>query len=104
MAKGDFLGEFEYMIMLSLLRLAENAYGMTIRQDIEESTRRSVSLGAVYAGLERLERKKYIKSREGDGRGGAATARRPITRFWRAESGPCVRPGRCSGKWRREPR
>jgi PadR family transcriptional regulator PadR len=66
MAKGDFLGEFEYLVLLSLLRLTDNAYGMTIRQDIEESTGRPVAVGAVYAALERLESKKLIKSRQGE--------------------------------------
>jgi PadR family transcriptional regulator PadR len=73
MAKGDFLGEFEYIVMLSLVRLAESAYGMTIRQDIEERTGRPTALGAVYAALERLEDKGYIESWEGEttrGRGG----------------------------------
>jgi PadR family transcriptional regulator PadR len=73
MAKGDFLGEFEYIVMLSLLRLGDDAYGMTIRQDIEDRTERPVAVGAVYAGLDRLEGKGYIKSREGEttrGRGG----------------------------------
>jgi PadR family transcriptional regulator PadR len=73
MAKGDFLGEFEYIVMLSLLRLGDAAYGMTIRQDIEERTERPVAVGAVYAALDRLEEKGYIDSREGEttrGRGG----------------------------------
>jgi PadR family transcriptional regulator PadR len=73
MAKGNYLGEFEYIVMLSLLRLGNDAYGMTIRQDIEESTRRPVAVGAVYAALDRLEQKGYIKSSEGEttrGRGG----------------------------------
>jgi PadR family transcriptional regulator PadR len=73
MAKGDFLGEFEYIVMLSLLRLGDDAYGMTIRQDIEERTERPVAVGAVYAALDRLEDKGYITSKEGDstrGRGG----------------------------------
>jgi DNA-binding PadR family transcriptional regulator len=64
MAKGDYLGEFEYIIMLSLIRLTDDAYGMTIRQDIESHTDRPVALGAVYASLERLENKGYILSRE----------------------------------------
>jgi len=73
MAKGDFLGEFEYIVMLSLLRLGEDAYGMTIRQDIERRTERPAAIGAVYAALDRLEEKGYITSREGEttrGRGG----------------------------------
>ena len=73
MAKGDFLGEFEYIVMLSLLRLGDDAYGMTIRQDIEDRTERPVAVGAVYAALDRLEEKGYITSTEGEttrGRGG----------------------------------
>jgi DNA-binding PadR family transcriptional regulator len=73
MAKGDFLGEFEYVVLLSIIRLGSDAYGMTIRQDIENRTERSVSVGAVYAALERLEAKGYLHSREGEttqGRGG----------------------------------
>src|ERR1700687_240179 len=73
MAKGDYLGEFEYVVMLSLIRLGDDAYGMTIRQNIEERTERPISVGAVYAALERLEDKGYLNSREGEttrGRGG----------------------------------
>lgn len=66
MAKGDFLGEFEYIVMLSLLRMGDDAYGMTIRQDIEERTKRPTAVGAVYAALDRLEEKGYLKSREGE--------------------------------------
>ena len=66
MAKGDFLGEFEYIVMLSLIRLGSDAYGMTIRQDIEERIGRATAVGAVYAALERLEAKQYISSREAE--------------------------------------
>jgi len=72
-AKGDFLGEFEYIVMLSLLRLGDTAYGMTVRQDIEERTQRPVAVGAVYAALDRLEAKGYITCSQGQttrGRGG----------------------------------
>lgn len=62
----DFLGSFEQFVLLALMRLQENAYGMTARREIEERTGRSVSLGAVYATLERMEKKGYIKSREAD--------------------------------------
>jgi PadR family transcriptional regulator, regulatory protein PadR len=75
MAKGDYLGEFEQIILLALLRLRDNAYGMTIRREILKRTGRQVSIGAVYATLERLERKGYVSSRQGDAtpeRGGRA--------------------------------
>jgi DNA-binding PadR family transcriptional regulator len=66
MAKGDFLGEFEYVVLLSIARLGDDAYGMTVRQDIQNRTEREISVGAVYAALERLEAKGYLHSREGE--------------------------------------
>lgn len=62
----DYLGEFEHMILLALLRLEERAYGVSVRQEIESRTNREVSIGAVYATLDRLEGKGYVKSRRGD--------------------------------------
>ena len=59
----DHLGEFEYVVILGLLRLCEDAYGVTVRQEIEARTGREVSIGAVYATLDRLEAKGYVKSR-----------------------------------------
>ena len=64
--KKDFLGEFEELILLAILRLSANAYGVTIRQVIEEKGGRSTSYGAIYATLERLEKKGYISSRQGE--------------------------------------
>jgi len=66
MAKGDYLGEFEQIVLYALLRLRNNAYGMTIRREILKRTGRQVSIGAVYATLERLEEKGYVSSRQGD--------------------------------------
>lgn len=62
----DHLGGFEYMVMLGLMRLGEDAYGVTVRQEIEACTRREVSIGAVYATLDRLEAKGYVKSHLGE--------------------------------------
>jgi DNA-binding PadR family transcriptional regulator len=62
MGKGQFLGEFEQMVLLAIVRLEDNAYGVTIRQIIEGRTDRTVAIGAVYAALERLEAKRYLKS------------------------------------------
>jgi PadR family transcriptional regulator, regulatory protein PadR len=62
----DFLGEFEHIIVLALLRLKEGAYGVTVRQEIQLRTNREVSIGAVYATLDRLETKGYVKSHRGD--------------------------------------
>src|ERR1700723_2738008 len=66
MADRDYLGEFEHIIVLALLRLADQAYGVTVRQEIELRTKREVSIGAVYATLDRLEAKGYVKSQRGD--------------------------------------
>jgi DNA-binding PadR family transcriptional regulator len=62
----DYLGEFEHIVVLALLRLEDRAYGVTVRQEIELRTRREVSIGAVYATLERLETKGYVTSNQGD--------------------------------------
>jgi PadR family transcriptional regulator len=66
MFSRDYLGEFEHIIVLALLRLEDRAYGVTVRQEIEFRTRREVSVGAVYATLDRLEKKGYVKSHHGD--------------------------------------
>src|SRR5260370_31888302 len=62
----DYLGEFEHIVVLALLRLEDRAYGGTVRQEIEFRTHREVSIGAVYATLDRLEAKGYVKSHHGD--------------------------------------
>jgi DNA-binding PadR family transcriptional regulator len=66
MGSRDYLGEFEHIVVLALLRLEDRAYGVTVRQEIEFRTKRQVSIGAVYATLDRLEAKGYVKSRRGD--------------------------------------
>ncbi len=64
MAKGDNLGEFELLILAALMMLGQNAYGMTIHEQVEKLAEgiRSVSLGACYTTLDRLEQKGYVKS------------------------------------------
>jgi PadR family transcriptional regulator, regulatory protein PadR len=64
-AETHYLGEFEQLILLAILRLGDEAYGMRIRQEIWAAGR-SASLGAVYITLERLEEKAYLSSRVGD--------------------------------------
>ena len=66
MAKGDYIGEFELVVLLALLHLGSNAYGMQIRREIEARTGRSVSIGAAYATLDRLQGKGYVRSSLGD--------------------------------------
>ena len=66
MSGRDYLGEFEHMVVLALLRLEDRAYGVPVRQEIEFRTKREISIGAVYATLDRLETKGYVKSHRGD--------------------------------------
>jgi PadR family transcriptional regulator PadR len=66
MSDRDYLGEFEHIVVLALLRLEDSAYGVSVRQEIELRTNRDVSIGAVYATLDRLQAKGYVKSRQGD--------------------------------------
>lgn len=71
----DYLGHFEEIVLLAVLSLREDAYGAKIRQKVAEVTERDVSIGAVYATLDRLERKGYMKSWQGEAtpeRGGRA--------------------------------
>jgi DNA-binding PadR family transcriptional regulator len=66
MSGRNYLGEFEHIIVLALLRLEDRAYGVSVRQEIEFRTKREVSIGAVYATLDRLQTKGYVKSHRGD--------------------------------------
>ena len=62
----SYIGEFEQLVLMTILRLGDHAYGATIRDDIADRTGRDVSLSAVYTTLERLEDKKLLRSRVGD--------------------------------------
>jgi PadR family transcriptional regulator PadR len=66
MKRDDWLGGFEFMVLAALLRLEEQAYGVTIRQELELRTGRDISIGAVYSTLNRLETKGYVRSRFGE--------------------------------------
>jgi PadR family transcriptional regulator, regulatory protein PadR len=54
------LGELELLVMLALLRLGDDAYGVSIRQEIEHRSGHSVAIGAVYGTLTRLEEKRFV--------------------------------------------
>ncbi|MEO7146108.1 MAG: PadR family transcriptional regulator [Bryobacteraceae bacterium] len=60
------LGEFEYLLLAAAVRLNEDAYGVTIRQQIEDATGRRCSIGALYTTLDRLETKGFLKTWMGD--------------------------------------
>jgi DNA-binding PadR family transcriptional regulator len=96
----EFLSGFELMVLLALISVGEDAYGVQIAAAIEDTSGRSVALGSVYAALDRLETKDLVTSRIGDPtpeRGGRAKrhfqttakglreaqhARRALTLLW----------------------
>ena len=61
-----YLGEFEQVVLLAILRLGEDAYAIPVREEIEARTGRTVARGALYTALERLEAKKCLRSRMSD--------------------------------------
>ena len=101
MRKRDYLGQFELMVLLAILQSGEGAYGVPIARQIEETTKKEVALGSIYAALERLEEKGLVTSSMGDPtpeRGGRAkryfrvtgkgvrearTAQRTLTKLWK---------------------
>src|SRR5438874_9902763 len=60
------LGEFEHVILLAILRLGDEAYAVSIGEELQRCTRRAASRGAIYITLDRLETKGYLKSRLAD--------------------------------------
>ncbi|HUL71784.1 MAG TPA: helix-turn-helix transcriptional regulator [Vicinamibacterales bacterium] len=62
----DSLGEFEQLLLLAIVHLGDEAYGVTIRREIEERTGREVAVGALYTSLDRLERKGFVRSTMSD--------------------------------------
>lgn len=87
MAIPESLGEFEQTVLLAILRLSDNAYGVAIRREIMECTRREPAPGALYTTLDRMEEKGLVRSRIGDPspqRGGRAKRYFAVTRKGRA--------------------
>ena len=62
MSSREFLGEFEQIVLLAVLRLQKDAYGVPIRCEIEHRVKRTVTVGALYSTLDRLESKGYVSS------------------------------------------
>lgn len=92
---ADWLGEFEQLVLFAVLHLSPEAYGMTIRQEIEERAGRAVSAGAVYTTLDRLEKRGLLTSTWGEAtaeRGGkrkryyalSVTGHEALARAWDA--------------------
>ncbi len=64
MAKADSIGQLEQLVLTAILRLGDDAYGVSIHSTVEELTKpRAVSLGAIYVTLDRLESKGMLTSR-----------------------------------------
>ena len=60
------LGSLEHIVLLAVMRLGSNAYGVMVRREIEGATGRDISIGAVYATLVRLESKGLVGSYTGE--------------------------------------
>jgi PadR family transcriptional regulator PadR len=63
---GSHLGEFEQLVLLALIRLGDDAYGVSVHREIARRTRRDLSFATVYTTLGRLEEKGLVLSHVGD--------------------------------------
>ena len=61
-----YIGEFEELVLLTIASLGEEAYGVSIKESIENRSDRSISIGALHSTITRLEEKGLIKSWLGD--------------------------------------
>jgi DNA-binding PadR family transcriptional regulator len=68
----EHLGAFEQLVLFAVVRLGDDAYGVTIRETLEERTGRAVSSGAIYTAMARLEEKGLVTSRSGEATVGRA--------------------------------
>lgn len=64
--KGSHLGEFQELALLTILVLGDDAYGVSIKKEINKNSQRSISRGALHTALTRLEEKGYLQSRQGE--------------------------------------
>jgi len=62
----DYLGEFEQVILLSIMRLGDEAYGLAIKDELEKVAGRTPSSGSLYTTLDRLEKKGFLRSMAGE--------------------------------------
>ena len=63
---GNYIGEFEELVLLAILSRGDNAYGVTILEALEDATNRSIAIGSLYTTLSRLEEKGLVKSWVGE--------------------------------------
>lgn len=64
--KGTYLGEFEEIVMLTIAALQEEAYGLAIKNELEEQTKRKINISAVHAACNRLESKGFLTAYFGE--------------------------------------
>ncbi|GGM96548.1 hypothetical protein GCM10010967_32780 [Dyadobacter beijingensis] len=84
--KRTFLGEFEELVLLTVAVLEEEAYGVSVAQELEKKTGRSVGFSTVHTTLQRLEEKGYLSSQMGGAtaeRGGRRKRFFAVTTFGR---------------------
>ncbi len=111
MPAKPYLGEFEQLLLLAILQLRENAYAPNISRILEEKAGRGVSRGALYATLDRLERKRFVEwkieaatsRRRGNRRRlftvtsrgveAAAVSREALLKLWKGLGNMLTRPG-----------
>jgi PadR family transcriptional regulator PadR len=64
--KGDRLGEFEELLLLAVRATGDESYGVPVQEYLERTTGRRISMGAVYAALDRLDQKGFVRSMIGE--------------------------------------
>lgn len=64
--KGSYLGELQELVLLAILSLGEEAYGVSIQKALREVAERDITRGALHSALTRLQEKKYLDSRFGE--------------------------------------
>lgn len=62
----EYLGELEHLVLLAILQSDPEAYGVTIRDEIQRRARRDLTLGTIYKTLGRLEAKGFVAARQGE--------------------------------------
>jgi PadR family transcriptional regulator PadR len=85
MNKSAYLGEFEHMVLLAVLRLGDDAHGLSVRKELDARAGRAVTRSTAYITLERLTRKGYLNARMADP--SEARAGRPKRYFHVTEAG-----------------
>jgi len=64
--KGTYLGEFEEIVLLTVAMLEGKAYGISVKQEVEQRTERKINLSVIHSTLYRLERKAFLNSELGE--------------------------------------